>query len=903
MDKIFERLEIITREGAQKEYISVLLKSLNKNDSYKHLKALYTKIFKEIDDISAEIKQNDKILISVKNQKLLRTCFQLITSLNILPCLLPGLGINISKRCASATTLPVLILTDDQKYEMLVNCADFFTRCYEVPILKNIIISLHLVDYLAMLIQLAFAPLKKPGVYTNYTMTIDQYNALIKGQQKYLQVYKHLVTNCFQPTLMKELLVLQSVTDPSPPVFVKRVVAKEMSQRLVAPGGLLSLIRCFIESYNVDTGFEWRKIDVISKIVSVKHGSGPEESYLQNICSQIMQILSLNNTHYLTTVTVCALSLQEKYPQANCVNSLINHIFHSFYTETLNERADLPGTIILTPQDVEHKINILYASVCTTKLDCPYKLLYPNLYILFLLGINCTKNDELRIKIKDIILKCLEQGNKSDIDLLLNQFLFGQNVASKFEIEEYDAGLCIKYKTTTTTNYPKEEALLYFINLFKTATDNQFIECVFEVSLQMLIELNVKRLNKPENDLLTLEDDVDILDSTDEKYITILQLLTEVSSSPKIISTLKTNPRIVLNFIQHFIVNSQKHTNEECTAIALVLLNTILSNSNKTKEFKEKLQGLIPILKAMSQDKSGYNNILCEEALSLLTSEGKYTSETEFSKAIVDMFDELMPVQAHGIIALTKLIDAKDPETISKKHYVFVLFQEHLKNPDSYMYLSAVNGIAALGTHCTEDVLYVLCKEFLQMSNEDGLQTKENQNKIAELKMKIGDIIVKVTKRLGEMAIVHKTILLNTMLCGCRDEDPLIRTSALSNLAEIALVLHYKIGTIIYEVLHCIWSILETDKAIECRRASVMVISSLIKGLGKELLVELKDNLLPVYRTLKALYRDPDEDSVLRLHAQIALEELNDIVNEFMFPEVKMEKQIFVLDKPKDIFK
>lgn len=52
----------------------------------------------------------------------------------------------------------------------------------------------------------------------------------------------------------------------------------------------------------------------------------------------------------------------------------------------------------------------------------------------------------------------------------------------------------------------------------------------------------------------------------------------------------------------------------------------------------------------------------------------------------------------------------------------------------------------------------------------------------------------------GEMAVVHKTVLLNTMLCACRDDDPLIRTSALSNLAEITLVLHYKIGNIIYEV-------------------------------------------------------------------------------------------------------
>ncbi|XP_053613265.1 transport and Golgi organization protein 6 homolog [Plodia interpunctella] len=902
INDIFDRLNRLTHEDGVKEYTSALVNNLTNSESFKLLKIFYTKIFKEIDDLSTAIRKDDSILISVKHQKLLRSCFQLITSLNVLPSLLPGLGVDISKRCPSATTVPTLALSDEQKYEMLVDCADFFTRCYEVSVLKNIIITLHLVDYLAMLIQLSFAPFKKPGVYTDYTMTQVKYDALSSDRQKYLQVYKHLVTHCFQPTLMKELLVLQSVINPSPPAFVKRVVAKEMSQRLMAPGGLLSLIRCFIESFNVDSGCEWRKIDVISKIVSTKHGSGTEEQYLQNICSQIIQIVSLNNTHYLATAAACALSLHEKYPQVECITILIKEIFQSFNTEILNQKASLPGTIVLSSQEVEHKINILFASVCACKIDCPFSLLRPNLFVLFLLGVNCTKNEDLKIKLKDTILKCLEQGNKDDVQLLMTQFLFGQNLDLKIDIEEYDAGLAIKCKSSTTV-YPKEEALLYFLSLFMVATDSTFIEGVFEVSLQMLIDLNIKRLNKPKKDLLGLENDMEILDNIDEEYVIVLQLLSEISTCPKVISSLKSNPGIVLNFIEHFIRNTKQNSSEECTAISLVLLNTILSNSDKTNNFAHKIHDLVPILKTMSEEESSYNSILCKEALCLLTSKDKHKSDTEFGKAIRDMFDELMPVQAHGIIALTKLIDARDPETISKKYYVFCLLQEHLKNPDSYMYLSAVNGIAALGAHCTEDVLFVLCKEFLQMSIEDGLQSKDDQNKIAELRMKIGDIIVKVTKRLGDMAIVHKTILLNTMLCGCRDADPLIRTSALSNLAEIALVLHYRIGTIIYEVLHCIWSILETDNAIECRRASVMVIASLIKGLDRELLVGLKDNLLPVYRTLKALYRDPDEDSVLRLHAQLALEELNDIVNDFMFPEVKIEKQIFVLDKPQDIFK
>lgn len=94
---------------------------------------------------------------------------------------------------------------------------------------------------------------------------------------------------------------------------------------------------------------------------------------------------------------------------------------------------------------------------------------------------------------------------------------------------------------------------------------------------------------------------------------------------------------------------------------------------------------------------------------------------------------------------------------------------------------------------------------------------------------------------------------------------------------------------------------METDKAIECRRAAVMVIASLLKGLGKDTLTELKENLLPVYRTLKNLYNDPSEDSILRLHAQLALEELNDIVRNFLMPELKREKHFTIVDTPEDV--
>lgn len=76
---------------------------------------------------------------------------------------------------------------------------------------------------------------------------------------------------------------------------------------------------------------------------------------------------------------------------------------------------------------------------------------------------------------------------------------------------------------------------------------------------------------------------------------------------------------------------------------------------------------------------------------------------------------------------------------------------------------------------------------------------------------------------------------------------------------------------------------------MECRRAAVLVATLLIKGLGRDVLQSLGSDLVVLYRGLKHL-RDNDNDSVLRLHAQLALEELDEIVQNFLFEKPKLGK-------------
>ncbi|OWR44543.1 Transmembrane and coiled-coil domain-containing protein 7 [Danaus plexippus plexippus] len=901
---IFKQIEKILKIDTNTEFMVAVFNeiikcnsSLNENDIFDVLRTFLNNIIKEIDELGTIIKNNDGVSISVKNQKMLRTCYQIITSFGISSCLLPGLGISLSKRCATAKSLPTLSLKDTEKYELLVWCTDFLSRSYEVPVLKNIILTFHLSDYLAALIQLAFAPLKKPGDYSNFTMTQEMYDKLLFDKQKYIKTYEYLVNNCFQPMLMKELLVLQNITEHPPPMFAKKVISKEMSKRLTTWGGLLSLIRCFIESHEVDVGVEWKKIEMICKIVTCRHLNLSEEDYLSNIVSQLRHIYTMNNKHYLITASSCLLSLYTKYNKSTSVINLLNEVFGSFDHEALLADA-LPGTIILVSQQVQHNIQILQACTAITQYELPIQM-SKNLYVLYLLRLNCTKT-EMKLKLNDIILKIMELLNKSEIKIVIEQILFGLNNHNSHKIiaKEYESGLSVKC-VTADFEYPSDEAVIYFIEMFNLITNNDVVCNIFEACLLKFIELNKENETCDKEAFLLVEDEPEVLNSVSKKCAHMLHILSEISATEKVITILKDKPLLVLDFVESLLLNNINPINDECCTIALVLLNTIVANIEKTEDIQTRLNGLMPRLKQLSGENSSYVNVLSKETLSLIEMECPKADKSAYEKAVSNIYDKLLPVRVHGVIELTKLIDRSDVETISKRHFIFCLFQEQLRHPDSYMYLASVNGIASLAMHCTAEALSILCREYLEVSPDIRNNESENQN--AELRMKIGDVIVKVTRRLGEMAVVHKTILLNTMLCACKDDDPLIRTSALSNLAEIALVLNYKIGSILYELLLCVWDVINGDPALECRRAAVMVLANLIKGLGKDTLVELNDTLLPIYKTLLKLYKDDDEDSLVRLHSQIALEELNDIVKGFLTQCLPYEKEISLTTTPNNI--
>ncbi|XP_046385864.1 transport and Golgi organization protein 6 homolog [Ischnura elegans] len=263
-----------------------------------------------------------------------------------------------------------------------------------------------------------------------------------------------------------------------------------------------------------------------------------------------------------------------------------------------------------------------------------------------------------------------------------------------------------------------------------------------------------------------------------------------------------------------------------------------------------------------------------------------------FEEAVAMAQENAVHLRGHALISLTKLLSSKDPVAMRNQTMLLQIFQENLKHDDSYIYLAAINGLEKLGYIFPDQVLETLSDEFAEIS-----VVQAGNEAFNDVRLKVGEALLRVTRTLGEMAPKYSCLLLNSFLGGVRDGDGMVRASSLSNLGEVCKILSFRLGPIATEVLWCVRCVLETDCVAEARRAAVLVVTLLLQGMGVEVFKVLETILPELYRTLKSV-RSNDPDEVVQLHAQLALEEVDRVTLQFLFPPQKLEKKIFVLDPP-----
>lgn len=120
-----------------------------------------------------------------------------------------------------------------------------------------------------------------------------------------------------------------------------------------------------------------------------------------------------------------------------------------------------------------------------------------------------------------------------------------------------------------------------------------------------------------------------------------------------------------------------------------------------------------------------------------------------YASALAALQDCLLPVRAHGLHILREMILAKSivltratggDGAERELDHALDIFVQHVQEPDSFIYLNAVKGLAALTDAHGPEILKKLMKIY---SNENGRQTLETR-------LRVGEALVQTVQRCGE---------------------------------------------------------------------------------------------------------------------------------------------------------
>uniref|UniRef100_A0A8D0SF73 Transport and golgi organization 6 homolog n=1 Tax=Sus scrofa TaxID=9823 RepID=A0A8D0SF73_PIG len=262
---------------------------------------------------------------------------------------------------------------------------------------------------------------------------------------------------------------------------------------------------------------------------------------------------------------------------------------------------------------------------------------------------------------------------------------------------------------------------------------------------------------------------------------------------------------------------------------------------------------------------------------------GSLTAE-QLQEALLSAYDPQIPTRAAALRTLSRWVEQREPKALEVQEKLLKVFLENLEHEDTFVYLSAIQGAALLSDVYPEKILCGLLTQY------DAGKDKHT----AETRMKVGEVLMRTVRALGDMVSKYREPLIHTFLRGARDPDGAHRASSLSNLGELCQRLDFLLGSVVHEVTACLIAVAKTDPEVQVRRAAIHVIVLLLRGLSQKATEVLKDVLRDLYHLLKHVVRlEPDD--VAKLHAQLALEELDEIMRNFLFPPQKLEKKIVVL--------
>ncbi|SAL97650.1 hypothetical protein [Absidia glauca] len=278
------------------------------------------------------------------------------------------------------------------------------------------------------------------------------------------------------------------------------------------------------------------------------------------------------------------------------------------------------------------------------------------------------------------------------------------------------------------------------------------------------------------DDSFTVEDDMESL------LLAINLVRAVIHGKFKLVKPIKANS----------LFGKKKKENDELDRQTVQLLGSILGPLKRLEKYTgDIMQDQIhEVILAITTYLSAYNMKSSKSA----NDDALEQSKTKYRDAMKALQDELLPIRAHGMGMLKEMILAKDPLVSSGTQLdgILDLFVRLVQDEDSFIYLNAIKGLAAL-----TDIHGKTIIEKLGAIYSDADEKLDNR-------LRVGEALLQTVQRCGDALGKYVNTLikpLETVLSDRQTAIPL-RVSALSLLSTVCQTCPVALSSVVWELTH-----------------------------------------------------------------------------------------------------
>jgi hypothetical protein len=330
--------------------------------------------------------------------------------------------------------------------------------------------------------------------------------------------------------------------------------------------------------------------------------------------------------------------------------------------------------------------------------------------------------------------------------------------------------------------------------------------------------------------------------------------------------------------IEHVVqaADTEGEEGDEILTISLGVVMTILEagSSQRSESEEQQLRAMLPVLERLSRyprpeiaelASSARAQILSRRATDAAgpstARQGEQSFEDVLREAEQDLASQLVPLRARGVVTLTKLVrrshtHARDAEWTPRVYALARVFLLQLHDSESYVFLAAVQGLAALADVHPDVAIPALVEALCDSTNslESRIKLSEallfSAKRCGETLPKYGKLFVyayldcirpppsqrKHAERVQKEASKRVQLIQEVPSPDERakgeaqilDSEPeseeallaaaTLRASCLSNLAEVCALLQWGLQPFLLDVLTCVFGVLQLELELDAKR-------------------------------------------------------------------------------------